>query len=420
MKAPPRHRNFAIMAWKISCLQLEWVGMRKQFTVGETSEIDSDDPRLMCRRIARLAGFHEAYREPVQALSCMSQRVEELAESFPALLFALATGYGTAAQRSVVFEMILDGAPLRETAAAFDLPLWLRKLPPQTFTDPIRRVPGEAAFSRTIINLIPKSPSACTTWFERACDAYCIGGADYMLWIARQKRLPFAGDGRDSLILMGAWVWASLHPDSLAHSMVRLPWSGEMSIKRAFDEARAWERRADLAITLGSGTPDGWFQGATVNGFDFVPVRTIDEFLAESEAMGNCLDQYADSINNSHVRVFSIRKDGERIADLEIAPHDDDCLMPAIEQLRGPRNNRAAPEIWQAAYAWLGAQTFRVFPGPSHGGRSEIGAVWERLWEPIVEDIAHIPLRKRLRNFARQAHGAAGVQREAGRVGLNI
>jgi len=394
--------------------------MRKQFTDSDPAALSDGGPGSVHLRDTMLAGFHDTYREPVRALSCMSRQVMELAESFPALLFALATGYGTAAQRTEVFDMILDGAPLKEAAAAFGLPVWLRKLPPQAFCDPIRDVPGGDAFSRRITNFIPKSPSASAAWFDRVCDAHAFGGADYMLWLARQKRLPFSGDGQDALMLMGAWAWASLNPESFAHSLVRLPWTAEMSVKRAFDEARAWERRADLAITLGAGTPDIWFAGATVNGMEFVPLRTIDEFLAESQAMGNCLDQYADPINNSHVRVFSIRKNGEPIANIEIAPHDDDCLMPGIEQLRGPRNNRAAPEIWQAAYTWLGAQTFRVFPGPSHGGRSEVGAAWNRLWVPLVDDIAHTPLRKRLRNFARLVHGGAGVQREAGREGLDI
>jgi hypothetical protein len=33
--------------------------------------------------------------------------------------------------------------------------------------------------------------------------------------------------------------------------------------------------------------------------------------------------------------------------------------MPAIRQLRGPRNRLAAPAVWQAAYAWLGSQAPR-------------------------------------------------------------
>ncbi len=394
--------------------------MRKTFTETKKPVQHGDVLRHMDERDERLSGFHEDFREPVRALSCMSDRVEELAESFPALLFALATGYGDAKRRATAFNMVMEGEPLKSTASAFDLPYWLRKLPAQAFTAPLRNLPRGDGFARRIANFLPKSPAACAIWFDRVSDAFAVGGVDYMLWMARQKRLPFAGDGRDALMLMGAWVWASQHKDSFAHSLIRLPWTADMSVKRAYDEARAWERRADLAITLGSGKADTWFSGDTVNGFEFVPIRTISDFLAESKAMGNCLDQYASPINNTHVRVFSIRKDGEPIANVELAPHDDDCLMPGIEQLRGPRNNRAAPEIWQATYAWLGQQTFRVFPGPSHSGRTEVAASWDRLWAPLLEDIPDVSLRKRVRHFARQAHGCAGVQREAGRISLDL
>ncbi|MGI9407944.1 MAG: PcfJ domain-containing protein [Hyphomicrobiaceae bacterium] len=371
-------------------------------------------------RDVRLADFHDDYREPVRELSSMSLRMEELAESFPALLFALATGYGDPEKRAKVFDMIIEGAPLKNVAATFGLPIWLRKLPPQAFSDPIRNVPDGDGFARRIANFVPKSPLNSAAWFSRVCDAYAFAGADYMLWMARHKRFPFGSDGQDALMLMGAWAWASLHPGSDAHNLLRMPWMPDISLKRAYDEARAWERRVDLAITLGAGTQDTWFAGDTVNGFEFVPITTVEEFLAEARAMGNCLDQYADPINNTHVRVFSIRKDSEPIANIEIAPHDDDCLMPGIEQLRGPRNNRAAPEIWQAAYSWLGQQTFRVFPGPSHGGRTEVADAWQHIWGPILADIDDTQLRKKVRSFARQAHGCAGVQRESARVNLDL
>lgn len=394
--------------------------MRKTVTKTSNTAQQAEVPQYLDARDERLSGFHEDFREPVRALSCLSERVEELAESFPALLFAMATGYGDAERRKTAFNMIMEGESLKSTANAFDLPYWLRKLPAEAFTAPLRTLPCEDGFARRIANFLPKSPVACAIWFDRISDAFALGGVDYMLWMARQKRLPFSGDGRDALLLMGAWVWASQNPESYAHSLIRLPWTPDMSVKRAYDEARAWERRADLAVTLGPGTADTWFSGATVNGYEFVPIRTIEDFLAESKAMGNCLDQYAAPINNTHVRVFSIRKDGEAIANVELAPHDDDCLMPGIEQLRGPRNNRAAPEIWQAAYAWLGQQTFRVFPGPSHGARTEVAKAWDHLWGPLLSDLTDTGLRKRTRDFARQAHGCAGVQREAGRISLDL
>ena len=62
--------------------------------------------------------------------------------------------------------------------------------------------------------------------------------------------------------------------------------------------------------------------------------------------------------------------------------------MPAIRQLRGVRNRRAPPEVWQATYAWLGAQATR--PIPAFAPRADgVGLRGEarRLWEPYLDAI---------------------------------
>ena len=95
------------------------------------------------------------------------------------------------------------------------------------------------------------------------------------------------------------------------------------------------------------------------HGLHFVALRTAEEFIREAAAMDNCLDQFADRLEQGSSRVFSIRKNGRSVADLEIGAHDEEPSMPAVRQLRGPRNRRARPQLWQAAYAWLGAQDVR-------------------------------------------------------------
>jgi hypothetical protein len=95
-------------------------------------------------------------------------------------------------------------------------------------------------------------------------------------------------------------------------------------------------------------------------GFDFVALRTVEDFVAESEALENCLDQYADQLHTGLTAVFSIRKGARRVACVEIGLHDEEVSMPNIVQLRAARNRRAPPEIWQATYSWIGGQ--RLMP----------------------------------------------------------
>jgi len=103
--------------------------------------------------------------------------------------------------------------------------------------------------------------------------------------------------------------------------------------------------------------------------------------------MGNCLDQYGDQVTREHARVFSMRVAGKHVADLEIGFHEDDPAMPVIEQLRGPKNKRAGAELWQAAYKWLGSQTFRPMKEGIRGGR-EIGKkIKMSIWKPYLDSL---------------------------------
>ena len=89
------------------------------------------------RRRRRIDAFHPSYRRFLAELTSCSPELEDLCDSFPALLFALATDYATPAQRERAFDLISAGAPLREAADALGIAWWLRKLPPQAFVAPL-------------------------------------------------------------------------------------------------------------------------------------------------------------------------------------------------------------------------------------------------------------------------------------------
>ena len=81
-----------------------------------------------------------SYRRFIRELTSCSTALEDLADSFPGLLFALASNYATPAQREQAFDLVYEGAPLREAADALGLPWWLRKLPPRAFAAPLPSV----------------------------------------------------------------------------------------------------------------------------------------------------------------------------------------------------------------------------------------------------------------------------------------
>ena len=82
------------------------------------------------------------------------------------------------------------------------------------------------------------------------------------------------------------------------------------------NELQAGREKIECLASARCGSSSAWAPAsrrpgsATVRqlGFTFVALRTVDDFVAESEALDNCLDQYADHLRTGATAVFSIRK----------------------------------------------------------------------------------------------------------------
>jgi hypothetical protein len=353
----------------------------------------TEDP--VRRRTRRLEAFAPDYRRFVQDLSSCCQSIEDLADSFPALLFALATGYGTSAGREAAFARISAGDALREAADALGLPWWLRRLPAQAFTGPLGPVPSAPEFATRITPLIPIEPIIAAPWLERVLCAYQAGHAEFALWAARQFRGPKPSGSEESFVYLTAWAWHSENSATPGHRLLRRPWATSLSARRASEEVGAWRHRIALALCLGDGVSDTWLAEGSALGYHFVALRTAHEFIAESQAMDNCLDQYANRLENGAVRVFSVRKQGRIVADIEIAAHEHEFGMPVITQLKAARNRRAPFEVWQAAYAWLGSQSIRpAAPDLTLAGGTERNRRLIELWRPYLDALSEVHRRR--------------------------
>ena len=332
------------------------------------------------RRRRRLGVFRPAYRLDIARLTLNWPKVEDLADSFPALLFALATGYGTAKLRETAFRMIDAGAPLKDVAAVLALPMWLRRIPAEAFSQALPALPADPDFAASVLPRIPECPRECCIWFDRVLTAFTLVGRDFALWAAREPRLMPPASTDEALQWLLAWGWASRSPRAPGHALLRSAWSPAMSWKRAQEEVGIWRKRIDLVGALADTDRDPWFADGQALGYEIVGLASIAEVLAESVAMENCLDQYAAHLAYGRIRVFSIRRDGRPVADVELALRSDETTMPTIAQVRGPRNRRAPPAVWQAVHAWLGAQPFRPLnaaPTPPAASREALKVFWE-------------------------------------------
>lgn len=369
----------------------------------------------LTRRSRRLGAFAPMVRPQVKALAERSREIEDLADSFPALLFALATSYGTAKRRASALAAVESGVPLRVAADAFGLPFWLRRLPPAAFVAPLGALPSDAEVGERIGSLLPPPSGDPAAWLAAVLYAYRACHAEYALWVAaavtRQPRLLVRPSSEGTLRFLAAWAWHSGAPDTIGHKLLRRPWAPQIGIRRALDEVAVWRRRLALEVQIAAAPIPDWLRDGEALGFTFHGLRSALSFVEEACAMDNCLDQFSERLEGRRSHVFSIRQHERRIADVEIGIVDVDSRMPSVLQLRGPRNRRAGPEIWQAAYAWLGALGLRPLPlepadltpeGARRGARA--------LWQPYLDALED---RATARAIAEALAGEIGLEPES-------
>lgn len=352
-----------------------------------------EDP--FARRCRRIEAYHPLYRSLIGQLTVASPALEDLADSFPALLFALASGFGTPSARAGVLDLVERGAGLREAAGLLGLAPWLRRLPPGAFTGPLPPFSQDSATAQRMASLVPTDPVPARLWLDGVVAGWRGCSEDFALWVAggigRPSRLALLPFAQGNLRLLAAWGWHADRPDTLPHRLLRRAWTPAMGHRRALDEIAAWRQRIDLALVLSArrGGAEAPAAGQAL-GYEFHPLESAEDFVSEADIMDNCLDQFADRLAMRFSRVYSIRRNGRSVANVEIGTHDEEASMPAIRQLRGVRNRRAPPEVWQATYAWLGAQAARpIPPEAARGDATAIRSEARRLWEPYLAAVEH-------------------------------
>lgn len=313
-----------------------------------------------------------------------ARAIQDLATSFPAMLFALTTGYGTPERRRACLDAIVAGARLKTAAQALGLPFWLRRLPTSAFTAPLPELPSDREFALAVVPALPKAPDAIVPWLDFIALADRLAGRDVSLWFLRNGRLaPPAAQMSDALWTL-AWAFYAKHPDTLAGRVQRRPWTPRVGARSAREETANWRKRIEGVLALGSGFPNTWFEDGRAMGHDIVALRGPEDLFAECAAMRNCLDLYAMRLGHMRSRLFSVRVRGRPIATLELGLRNDEVGVPFIVQLRGIGNRRAGPLVWQAVHAWMGSQSFGHLDRAPRPKRMSL-VLRRQLWAPLTE-----------------------------------
>ncbi len=343
-------------------------------------------PRLEAARRSLLERQLRRYRLPfqgaVRALARRHASLADLAASFPALLFALAVPrYGLNPAPAIA--RAINGVPLAAVATAADVPLWLRKLPPEAFAHPIRKLPDGALFRRQIVNHLPRSPKLAPTWLQAVADVADLAHEPAAVWIAREIVREPKGMKPARLRLLCLWAWFSGQPGTPGHALIDSPWTSGMRIGSALEAADAWHTIIELHLNLGpEPIADMWLRADHVDGYDFLPLNSIAAIAEEAAAMRNCVRTYGDVLAHNHSRLWSMRRQGQRVATLCVAT-DGGPLLNIVE-LKGPGNAQAPRDLWWAARRWLHMHDLpQIETGHRDWNTAPLDrATWTSLWRP--------------------------------------
>jgi hypothetical protein len=356
----------------------------------------------------RINSYHPRWRAAVSDLAYRIPHAADLADSYPALLFALSSGFGMPNARAAAVAQLAAGAPLTLIAETLGLAWWTRKLPAVALLEPLPPFPLDADFARRMANLVPTDASQCRPWLACVSQAVLSGGRSYGLWAGRHGVALSGTLGEQQQHILHAWVWLGWHPGTFGHALIRRPWSAEHGIKRILDEFTAFTQRVTLADALGTDhacrtVPDG-----PVDGFTFQTLSTPFDYIRAAAQLDNCLEQYGERLAQGTCSVALILANGRPVGCVEIGPHPTERTMPAIVQLRIAKNQRAPAAMWRAAYTWLGRHDVdHLAPGRLAPAPAERADVRLRLWGGYLADLAATPGGAAIATRAHQALCAA-------------
>jgi hypothetical protein len=330
----------------------------------------------------RLREFRPEIRGPVKALARRHRNLADLAVSFPAALFALAhprKGFDP----EPAIRAVVAGEPLDVVAGFAGTPRWLRHVEPRLLTAGLPALADSPFLRRTIVNHLPRKAKHAAFWFATVSAAARDGTEEFAVWCARQLSHGREKDLTKRLHLLALWAWYSAHPDTRGYALIEQAFDPSVTLKGAIVRAERWQLELELHLYLaGCAVDDPWFTAATVEGYDFVPLRTEGEIRAEAQAMQNCLRTYGYSIASGGTRLWSIRRDGTRVATLSAkrTPQRFVC----IAEVKAAQNKPAPDEVLHAVQRWFFTQAQWQVP-PRNGKLPRITwshDSWRVLWRP--------------------------------------
>ena len=298
----------------------------------------------------QLKRFNRRYRLNVLKVAQKHPALADLAVSFPALLFMLSVPH-KGVDAAALQRLVMVGVPLKALAKLATLPLWMRKLPPEAFGQPLVHLPRHETYARQIGNFVPRKSRHVERWLNNVMLACEFGDEAFAVWVAREfqaERLYPPSMRHHAL-----WAWFSARPGLVGHGLVKRPWTPQIGKLAARNAMADWLSRLRLHVTIADAVHEPlWLEPKTVDGFDFVPLLSANSIHEEAQAMENCVRSYGSDIATNAQRLWSMRRDGKRHATLSVGNNQDLGLL-TITEIKGPKNERVPRDVAVAAKRWI-------------------------------------------------------------------
>jgi hypothetical protein len=301
------------------------------------------------------------YRYQVYHESAISERFLQLTSVFPALALAISDPARTE-DRLEALHLVYSGAPLRRVAEAAGVPMALRKVKP-----------GAAHLALEVVEFLAHQPDLVHAYMPlplprmkpwlRAVRFAARVSSEFGQFTARNfcKVGGTLNEDVHWLEDVADWVRACTNTDRESSALVTRRFSPDMSINTVTSLSREWHEAA--AINRNGGYyefPEPWAQAGKVGDNDIVPISNSRELYREGDAMHHCVGTYGKRICAGLCYIFSLRKEGMRIATIKLVQSEGRVSMG---QIRGPYNAPVTDETKRAARKWLKSQhTFRLPP----------------------------------------------------------
>lgn len=93
-----------------------------------------------------------------------------------------------------------------------------------------------------------------------------------------------------------------------------------------------------------------------IGGYEIVPLRSGEALFEEGAYMRHCVASYMKDLLSAGSCIYSIRKDGRRVATLELT---SGYAPVSIKQIKGPCNAAVAKDVMRAAEAFLASASIK-------------------------------------------------------------